>query len=439
MKKLGMLLAIAFAFVVPHTASAITSQVLMGGNNQVYISSNSATRFTSLFSNTTVAWANSGTSGTAGTREIISAAGTIKNFTIRAGRPLNAGSYTATVMKNAAATVITCTITSPATSCSDPDSLYLTIGDQIELRVQGSGGPTLVPFTTALDFVPDVANEMLLSTMINNSLTAFAYDSFVNRNSFVAATTLEATTTQSLIPISGVISGFRLSATTAPGGATSQTYSLRVNQATTSVACTFSGTTKACTDNDYAVVSPNSWVNFSAAPSGAIVASGVMGIGFKFVPTVIGQFFFMGGSGATNQGTTGTVYEAISGGMATSSREDAQMVANEMTITGFTVGQTNTTGTNITRTYTLEVNGSPTTATCSTTGTSATTGRTCSWQGSITVNAGDLLNYVQTVTGGTATNSIARISTIAYRAPSAFQNKIMGGFMRIMGGFIRIK
>lgn len=436
MKKLGMLIAVALAFALPHTASAITSQVIMGGNSQFYITSASAARYTSLFSNQNVTWGNSGTSGTAGTREIISAPGTIKNFTINAGRPLNAGSYTATVMKNAAATVITCTITSPATSCSNSSSVYLAVGDQIELRVTGSGGPTLVPFSTVLDFVPDVANETLLTTMLTNTTTVFGYNSLTNRNNFAAT---ESTTTQSLIPVPGVISGFRLSATTAPGGATSQTYSLRVNQATTSVACTFSGTTKACTDNDYVAVSPNSWVNFSAAPSGAIVASGVMGIGLKFVPTVIGQFFFMGGSGADNQGTTGTVYETISGGMATSSREDAQMVANEMTITGFSVGQTNTTGTNITRTYTLEVNGSPTSATCSTTGTSATTGRTCSWQGSITVNAGDLLNYVQTVTGGTATNSIARIATTAYRAPSAFQNKIMGGFMRIMGGFIRIK
>jgi hypothetical protein len=431
---------IGLIFLLPHTTYARTVQVLMGGNPN-YLTSNSAARYTSLFGDLNSTWGNAVTSGVGGSREIISAAGVLQNFYVKANYPLGAGSYAVVVMKNGVATAMTCTITDPATSCSDSaDSVRVSPGDEVEVRFTGAGGPFAGIFSTAVDFVPDVSNETLVAGTLNQTATigAVSYSSFFNRDAFVAA---EASTSQSLFAVPGVISGLRFSVTTAPGAGTTATFSVRANQATTSLACVLSGTSKTCSDTtNFASVPLAAWMDFSFATTTGAVATGLLGFGMKFVPTKINQFFFMGGSGVNNQ-TAATAYLPFSGtgvANATTTQADIQMVANPMTITDFYVGQTVTTGASGTRTYTLEVNGVATAATCSITGVGAVTGRNCSWSGSVTVNQGDLLDYKDTVTG-TVSNGRARISTVATRIQPPTQHSLMGGFLKIIGGFIRIQ
>jgi hypothetical protein len=427
---------IGLIFLLPLTTYARTVQVLMAGNIAV-ITSNSAARFNSLFSMINASWATTGSTVGGAGREIVTAPGVLQNFTVRATFPLGAGSYTATVMRNAVATSITCTITSPATTCSDTtNSTRIAVGDELDVRYLGSGSPNLITFTTAIDFVPDVSNETLLAAEFNENQTVFAYSSLYTRAVFAPG---EATATQSIMIPSGVFSNMRAAINLAPGAGTSMLFSLRSNQATTSLACTISDTAKTCSDTTHFASTPaGTLLDISVSPTGAAAASGVMGFGMKFVPTTLGQFFFMGGSGSANQGTATTYlqFSGISPTNGTTTQSDAQMVANAMTITGFSVAQTNVAGVAaITRTYTLEVNGSATAATCSV----AASARSCSWQGSVTVNQGDLLDYIDTVTGGAATNAQVRISTVATRIQPPTQHSLMGGFLKIIGGFIRIQ
>lgn len=439
-KKSVQVVIVALILATPCSAFAVseTVQVLMGGNAS-YISSNSASRYLSIFGMANVTWSTAATSGTNPTREIISASGTFRRLVVKASYALGAGSYAIVFIKNGAVTDLTCTVTSPATTCSDnTNTVRVAPGDSVEVRYTGSGSPGTTPFSHSVEFVPDVQNETLLGATVNNTTNgSYGYANFFTRSTFPAA---EASTTQSLLPIGGRISNARFSGTNAPGTGTSFAYALRINQATSSLICTLTDTNKQCSDTvNYADVTPNSWADISAASTSAATLTGVISFGYKFTPSTIGQFFFMGGSGLNNQGTA-TTYLPFSGNAtagATTTQVDFQMVANAMTITGFTVGQTNTTGASGTRTYTLEVNGVPTAATCSTTGTTGVNSRMCSWSGSITVNQGDLLDYIDTVTG-TVTNARVYISTVAIRPPDV-KTRVYGGFLKVMRGFLKIK
>ncbi len=428
---------IGLIFLLPLTTYARTVQVLMG-SNVFNITSNSAARFTSLFASQSITWDTVARSGASGTRDIISAPGVLQNFNVKANYPLGAGSYAVVVLKNGVTTALTCTITDPATTCSDTtDTLRVAVGDQVEVRFTGSGGPSTGVYSTAIDFIPDVSNENLITGTLNENQTAFTYAPLYNRSAFIVVP--EASTSQSLFLPSGVLSNLRMSVTTAPGAGTSMLFSIRTNQATTSLACSTVDTGKTCSDTtDFVSIPVGGQVGFSNAPTGAAAANGLLGFGMKFVPTTVGQFFFMGGSGASNEGTA-TAYLAFSGsGFAngTTTQTGAQMVANAMTINGFSVSRTNIAGgAAIHRAYTLEVNGSATAATCEVVGSA----RTCSWQGSVTVNQGDLLDYIDTVTGGAGTNAQVHISTVATRAQPPTQQSIIGGFIKILGGFIRIR
>jgi hypothetical protein len=418
MKKIfvaGLVMAVC-VMLVPQTAGAATLknpvQVLMGGNNSP-ITSNSANRYTSLMQQQSPTWGSAVTSGSTGSREIAQVPGTLRNFTIRAKSSFTQGSYTATVLVNATATSITCTITFPATSCTDSThAAVVAVGQGMEVRVAGSGSPDLVGFSTAIDFSPKGTGILAATTLGAEPTSTYGYAYLGNRAGFSA---IDSVSTQSLFPLNGTLSAMLFNGANSPGGSGSGfTFSIRKNQATTTLTCTLTDPAVSCSDSTHAIqISDGDLLNMVSVPNGTPGTTGATnGLAFKFVPQTIGDFFFFSGTLVTGNEDPGSpIYLPFSGGQSTTTQADVQQVANAMTIKKVDVSMNAAPGNGTSRTYTLEKNGVATPVTC----TVANTSKSCTWSGSYSIAQGDVLDYVDTSIGS-PTASSPRISTAAYRA-----------------------
>jgi hypothetical protein len=85
----------------------------------------------------------------------VPAAGTVENFYVRAQGSIGAGSITFTVRKNGTDTVVTCTIASNQSSCSDTtNSVAFAAGDLISISSLRSGSPTSQRTWWSAQFAP---------------------------------------------------------------------------------------------------------------------------------------------------------------------------------------------------------------------------------------------------------------------------------------------
>lgn len=169
-------------------------------------------------------------------------------------------SYTFTFRTNGSNSSITCAISgASATSCSDLTHSSATIrGDSVNVSLVPGGAPSLAQFHAGLRFVPANRGEFPILGNTFNAMSTSA-DTFVNLSggnlSNLSEVQIVSTTTS---PSPGlIIKNGTYSVTTAPGGATSYTNTLRRNFAnpTGGPTGTISGANTTAQDNGFIVVS----------------------------------------------------------------------------------------------------------------------------------------------------------------------------------------
>lgn len=355
--------------------------------------------------------------------------------------PGGSESIIVTLRKNAANTSLTCTVTSAATTCSDTtNSVSVVQGDKLVFAVNVSAN-NLPIVSATMDFTPTTANETFLSSVTNGGVSGTT----LNYCSVLSSRSCTPTSNNSFVvgfPGAGTLD-MLVASTTAPSAGKTWDFTIRNNRASTTVTCRVDGAAPNwCVDTTNSVsIAAGDLVDFATMPLGTPTSS-IVSEGSRFVPTVAGDFNLS----STAQFSTGTAtaYQQIFGvsSFDFTLQASSTMVVNSMTVTAMKVTQLAASGLGKTRTYTLEKNSVATSATCSISGSSATT---CSWTGSITVADGDTLD-TSNVPAGTPVGTAALISYIANRNAAATtvpgvsaKNKFLGGLFRFSGGFFRFR
>jgi hypothetical protein len=424
MRKL--LAGIVAAIILLSPLSAL-AQPLLGGSN-TYLSNTL---------NTYISWGQmSGiqTNSNIANNIPIAAAGTASGLYINlSNAPIGGASYTGFLLNNGATSTVTCAITGSATQCTDlTHTLTIAAGDRPQLVMAPSGAPASAWVTWGLVFTPSVSNTSLLFGVGNGpSNSVNSYSSLVKNG--LGFQTTESTSTQNVIPIAGTIANMYTQSASAPGTGKSYAYSLRDNNATTSLSATLSNLNTIVNDTtDSVAASAGDIVDIVAAPSGTPASPASEAMSFTFAPTVAGQFLYMAGTGAQENNNT-TNYNPVSGGSSTATTTEQainQIAPANMTITTMSVMVT--TAPAGSRIFTLRDNGANTGLTCTVASSNA-----CTANGSVTVTAGDLLD-IKDVSSNAAASYI-RTTLVANQYPLAPICLIKGGSVLIKGGSVVIK
>ena len=206
--------------------------------------------------------------------------------------------------------------------------------------------------------------------------------------------TIGSTELPQVFPTGGTIDNLQASTTNI--GAGQYDISLRQNSATSTLTCTL--TNDHCGDTIYAVsVASGDTLSLSFASSSNPTTGFNGGWGTRFVPTTAGDFVFLF-IDVNNDTSVSTRYVPVngtySGTLVATETNESTIVPATMTMTSMSLIRSAAPGSGKTATVTLRVNGSDSSLTCRLTGT-----------GSVTVNAGDLIDYSLALssagTGGT--------------------------------------
>lgn len=331
------------------------------------------------------------------------------------------GSDTAivTLFKNAVATALTCTMTGAATTCSDiTHSVAVVQGDKLTFEIAWSTTALHSTLSTAMNFTPTTANDTFLTTLANPLTTTSETYSVLSPTG--SASTGQTAGRQIIFPETGTLDKL-VASTTAPGASATWDFTVKQNAASTTLTCQVNGNSPNwCADNAHSIsVATNDTVTIANMPNGSPAATSG-GMGVRFVPIVSGDFNFFIASAGADSGSA-TTYHSINGYAAGTVLEaSSTQVVNAMSIkTMAVVIDTAPTGVK-TRVFTLDVNNTPTAATCTITGAATT----CIWTAAsttpaISINDGDVLDTSDASTG-TPGNANAAISLVANTsAPSS--------------------
>jgi hypothetical protein len=367
--------------------------------------------------------------------------------------PTGAGIWTAVLQDGGSSKAITCQVTSSSPTnvagwgyCSDTIHTFgSSAGDTMDISVGGAGGVPASNWAMSIDFTPTVAGNVVFSpgggtTNVSTNI----YSSIA-----VGGSGTSETTVAGILPEGGAIQNLyeTLAASASPGN---YVFTLRdfSSNATSSLTCTITATS--CTDlnaaHAFSTSSPPSGTNnigdrldIAIAPNSSPTSRGITLNALTFVPNTIGDFDFIG---ANTTDTNATRYYGISGGGISAIEASTTQPVDAMTITSMQVYLPTSVGSGTKqRTFTLRDNFANTSATCAVVG--STNPNQCSWNGSITVAAGDLLDIsdVPLNSPATSANFISIVATMPPPAkPSSVQskNEFFGGFFRLVGGFFRI-
>lgn len=229
------------------------------------------------------------------------------------------GAIAYTVIVNGSASLLTCTMTDPATTCTDStNTINLVRGDTVTLQATtAAGAPTYSSITGYV--IKDISNT--------------------NRNDFIgcpaAATILSASATNyigigsncspnateggGLIPIIEQVSQFYVYLDGSAGaGASGKSYTvtLRKNQVDTAITCTILETATTCQDTINSITTaPGDILSVKVVPANTPTAR-YISVGVKLTSSIPGAFVVP--SGAASPSVSAVHYSALSGGSTTS-------------------------------------------------------------------------------------------------------------------------
>lgn len=428
MKILGGLTILSLlVFVVPSfTHATSTTQVLIGGST-----GNVSTGNVSYGIGGFGSLNNSGTRSSA-----FPVSGTLSNFTFYVKyAPGGTATRTMTLRDNGVSTSVTCTIASGSNSCTDSThTASFAVGDYATLGVTVSGTPAASTGSWSFVFTPTVANDTIFltsSTNIGSKSYGFYYipnglDS-INANSGSYNSVYNF-----IMPEAGTMD--QLQATTSSIGSGSYQVSIFQNNATSTLLCTIqSPNLDHCGDTtDSLSIAQGDLIKLNQEPSATAPTNNLNGgFGVRFVPTVAGDFDFLDYSVETSGTTVYNPIEGYAGGGTkyTAEASTTAMVPAAMTFTGMELKSFSALGAGITGTTTLRVNGADSSLVC--TLVNNTIVNNCT--GSVSVNAGDLVDLSETFTSGVSNNFVILVGLVANTGSVAPPPSTSARIIRLLG------
>src|SRR3990167_5550882 len=393
-----------------------TKQVLMSGSGGV--PSSTVTNYRELLGGGNIANWNA---TEANVEELISTPGTLSNFRVGvASAPGTGNSWAFTIRKAAsgaamADTALSVTISDAAVlSALDTSTVTVAAGDRVTISSVPTSNPSAASAVYwSCDFVPDTAGEtLLLSNTDAANLVANSFNTLIG-NKTPDATEFDA---QTLFPTPGVLKRFYVELTAAPGAGTSRIFTVRNNEASTSLVVTLSDSEVA--DNDTAntvTIAAGDKVTIQETETGA-PATSIAKFGSTFVPTTAGEFI---ASATTDDATSSTAveYQCLNVGdstLTTAETEQHNLASVACTAKKIYVNLTTGPGVGSTWTFTLRRNAATSTALVASIANPATSGN---YATDVAISAADLLDTAIDATAGTGTSK-SQIAYLFYIAPT---------------------
>lgn len=340
-------------------------------------------------------------------------------------------SYAMTLFVNGLATSLACTVSNSATTCPDTtDQISVTAGENVEWKELGSSASAnATAISISADVIPVNARDTWVPAVATApSATVEEYAALTIRN--IQATIIS--NSSSPIPSFGTFDQLQVSGANVTPGTMLNTF-LQAG-ATTTLACTRTATSCTDTSDSVAVKNLNELDTMSFMPSSS-PAVGITGFSMRFTPPLYtpNSYLILGGASGADS-TAVTSYLLAQGlGVSTTTEASAQEVASAETITSLSVSISSAPGANRSRTFTLRDNGNNTALSCIIAGAGVTT---CNAAGSVTVNAGDLLDISSTPSGTPAANNGDRFGMLANEIPNNVLGYCTGKGYVIGSGYI---
>lgn len=239
-------------------------------------------------------------------------------------------------------------------------------------------------------------------TTLNQSTTATNYNWIASTN--LAAWNATQTNRDTVVPHALTLDQLRITVVTAPGASKSYAYTVMKNGVATALTCTVSGTSLAAQDLSNTVTfAAGDTISLRAAPSGTpTVPSGV----FWSIRQDATDLFAVIGGASQNAANNGNNYDGLmssAGWMATESSVYSPIPTSGVLKNLYIMSSAAPAGVTD-RAFTIMVNGSPSSVTCSL-GSSGTTANDTT--NTVSVSAGDTVSIRSSVTGLPAAANIA--------------------------------
>lgn len=334
--------------------------------------------------------------------QVISIAGTFSKLVMQLSAASGTGTIAYTVMKNGAATSMTCSFINNATTSSDiVNTVTVAAGDTISLRQVGTGTLASVLTYWNIKFTAGNSYEFpLMNRALNGTIASTRYTAIQGNTS----NSLTEVNFNSIMPISGSISKLYVYLDTATLVSTF-VVTLRVNGAGTALTCTVA--TNGTTAND---ISNSVNINVGDIISWEYINNGVAtvspAIGALFTSSVNGSFpGIIPTNNAIAQNQT-TYVPSFGGATQSTTIANCQQLMSACTIsTMYAVTNAVVGGAAQSQTITLNVNNANTALTCAI-ASGASTGNDLTH--SVSVADSDLLStqVVNTATTGTVRTTI---------------------------------
>ena len=368
-----------------------------------------------------------GSWGTSANHPRISCSGTISDLWVRWPNGTTTGSWVVTLQINGADQSLSVTIDSSLGSpykISDTRSVAVTAGQQVGWKIVPTSTPDLpsAPVQISCLFTGTTAGESVLFAAHTGSNTGGFYVQLAASNDSLGTEVQR----QIIAPTDGVISKMYIQLTSAPGGAATRTYTLRVNGADSALTETMTGATAANTPTTNAVsVSKGDLIDISVAVSGGPTSASA-GIGLNWLPTTDGESLAVGSFvSATSSGANrvGNLNGQTLGGITADS--DVYNIAPfAFTAKKLRAETTTAPGGATYRDYFLRNAGASTAVTCRVSGAATKSTDDAS---EAAVAAGDLINVMTTPNGTPAGTSTSRASMVMYISPGGTRQMTLLG------------
>lgn len=408
MKK--FILALAYLFF-SSSAWAMQTPLLMSNSPSTSVVNYGA------FSNTTPIATND-----TGVRNVAPIAGSIQGIIVKANTaPGGSASYTIAIMKNGAATAITCAVTGASTTCSSDVVVSVVPGDNFSIRFTPASTPEASRINVSTMFNSGSGGGSFFESSPNND----APSTSVTETTSIFGSTSWGTGT-SIAPTSGgTISKFYVLLSVAPGTAASgKSYAFTVlkNAVGTSVTCTVLDDATTCNDtsNTFTFVTGDR-ITLQSIPTSTPAASRVA-FGIGYIPAIDGESFhgyeYNGGAHDNDMDNFVSINQNNQASSQTEANFSRVVPSSSIIARKMITVVSSAPGSSRSWLYGLRINNVTSSLTCTNTGQTSLTCSNLTTQISLAQN--DIVNFIITpalgVPGG---NTGTRISMVLYVSPNS--------------------
>lgn len=187
---------------------------------------------------------------------LIKVAGTLSSFRFKISTAPAAGkTWVFTIVVNGSDSAVTCTISNPNTTCNTgANTAAVASGDRVYLKISPTGTPTAVQINASVIYETSTSGQSAfwgtsLDQTIASNLTR--YTPMIGNRSTLCTTV--NTACRLVAPMSGTLKRLTIRTTAAPGGSDTAVFTVRQNNADTSLTCTVSGAGTTCNDDSNTV------------------------------------------------------------------------------------------------------------------------------------------------------------------------------------------